>query len=124
MRFLILILLIPQLAFAECDYSTVKKVDNGYLYSTECHKATGKALKELNIREEQVENLKKTIKLKDLALVTADSRILNYQEVAYKNTERLNRLNSVQSKQNMLYFIGGIVLSTLSVYAASKAIRD
>lgn len=119
--------LVGQSALANCDFSTIKKVDSGYLYSSECHGEVGKIKKAKEAlekaseeRKKQVDKLTESIKLKDLALDTADERIMNWRMESYEQHERLLKQRKYEKYNDWMYFGGGILVTVLSVWAAGQ----
>lgn len=115
---ILLSLLISNPAYA-CDFSTVKKVDGGFLYSSDCHKEIGKRLDELDLRREQVNLLKSNVDLyKDTADLQKQRQELWFDEAKsleqkIKNTDRDNKI------ENALFFSLGVLL----MYGATRAVR-
>ena len=124
MKQILFSLLLTTNSIFACDFSSdVKKENNIYKYTEECHGEVGKIVKENDLNKEQINELEKSIELKDLALKISDKRANLYEEIAEKNTDRLNRLEESRKFSNWLYFASGVAASVLSVFAASKVIR-
>lgn len=108
-------------AQANCNWKTdVVRKDNYVAYSSECHREVGRMIKDLKDREKQAEKLKKTIKLKDLALDTADERIMDWRKETYNQHSILERHAKARRYERYLWFGGGIALTALSVWAAGQ----
>lgn len=119
---LVISMLMSNVAFAaKCDWKNDIVEKNGsYIYSARCHHEVGVVKKDLKDREKQVVLLKKTITLKDLALTTADTRIMNWRSESYNQHERLMTQARLQSYSNWLYLGGGVVITVLAVFAAGQ----
>lgn len=103
-----------------CDWSSVKKVDNGYLYSLECHKQVGGLVANELIHTKQKEELNKALELKDLALHKSDQRLMNWREESYKQHDFLLKQEKLSDVQKWIYFGLGVVVTGLAVHGASK----
>lgn len=120
-KLLSLILIISNISYAECDFSTgIKKVDDGYLYTTECHLKVGSLVKDNKNKDESIGQLNKAIDLKDLALTKADQRVQLWTDTSEKLETRVNTISELQNKNYFLYFGLGIVTTGLAVWGASK----
>lgn len=114
-------LLTPQVGLADCNYATdIKKVEQGYLYTTECHKKIGKIVKNEDKRKEQVDKLEKVIELKDLALDKSHERIELWRDTSFKLEDRVNAIDNMKERNKWLYFGLGIVVMGLATYGAGQ----
>ena len=124
MKKLILItLLIPQLAFAnfECKRGKgITKTPEGYLYTEKCHSAVGKVIKENESRKQEIAELRKSIKLKDLAIVTHKQRVNEWQATTFKLEDRIHTYRKLDRYENTLWFVLGIVVTGAAVYGAGQ----
>lgn len=116
--------------FAYINYSSacepskdIKKVDNGYLYTNECHIWVGKKIQELDLRINQVNELNKAIELKDLALRKTEERVGIWMDTAFKANDRLNQYESIKSRNEWLHFGLGVLTTSLAVWGASRLVR-
>jgi hypothetical protein len=107
-------------AMGECDFSTIEKKDNVYIYSKDCHLKVGELYKEEKLRQEQVKELKKSIELKDLALTVADTRVMKWRDESYKQNEALNKAASASKLNDWAFFGLGIVVSGFAVWGAGQ----
>lgn len=109
---------------ANCNWKTdVVRKDSYVAYSSECHREVGRMMKDLKDREAQAEKLKKTIKLKDLALDTADERIMNWRKETYNQHSILERHAKARRYERYLMFGGGILAGFAAVWAAGQISR-
>lgn len=110
-----------QAAMADCDYSKI--VDNGngtYTYSKELHVCVGNMKKDLDAANTQVASYQKAIEFKDLALVKANDRITLWQDTTFKLQDRMSAIDNLESKNRILYFGLGIIVTGLAVYGAGQ----
>lgn len=108
-------------AFADCDYSKI--VDNGngtFTYSKELNLCVGKAIKDLNAANAQIDAYSKALTLKDLALDNANQRINMWQDTTWKLQDRMSTIDSLESKNKILYFALGIVVTGAAVWGAGQ----
>ena len=113
-------LLASNVAWAECDFSTIKKVPEGYLYTKECHVQVGKNVKELKAKKEEVKELRKAIELKDLALKVSYDRVERWQTTTFKLEDRVNTIEKYNDAQKVLYFVIGVGVTSLAVWGAGQ----
>lgn len=115
-------------SYADCNWSTgITKQNENYLYSKECHLEVGKLVKTKQNLEQankerklQIENLEKSIKLKDLALDLSDKRAMKWRDESYNQYERLMKKDSFSQYSRWIWFGGGIGFAFLSVWAAGQ----
>jgi hypothetical protein len=114
-----------QNAIAACDFSKDIKenLDGSYTYTRDCHIEVGKRVKKLVLLEEQVVELEKTIELKDLALSKQKERADLWMNTSVQVTDKLRSYDSVVGKENTLYFVLGVGVTVLSVWAAGQLVR-
>lgn len=132
------LLLSPQMSLAACNWEKdIVKTDKGYLYPSDCHGEVGKVFKSNILRKEQIkelngqikdieaskEKLSKSIELKDLALIKADEMSMRWREESYNQHERLLKQKRLSETNNWIYFIGGFLAASASVYAAGQIIK-
>lgn len=106
--------------FASCDFSTVERQGNKFIYSAECHKKVYKLIQEAKKREEQVEELNKTIKLKDLAIDTHMDRAEKWRKTSYELEDRVITMQKIKKYNDWLYFGLGFLAAGLAVYGAGQ----
>ena len=120
----ILLFSISSVSFADCDYTKiVDNKDGTYTYSKELHICVGKMKQDLQVAQTQVLELNKAIELKDLAITKSSERTQLWMDTTFKVQDRLNTYDSIQGKTNTLYFLGGVGLTVLSVWAAGQLRR-
>jgi hypothetical protein len=108
-------------AFAECKWATgVTKVEQGYLYTPECHARVGTTVKDLEDRETEVAALRKTIELKDLVITKADERTVLWRNESYEQYDRLMKQQELSRKNETLWFVLGIVVTGAAVWGAGQ----
>lgn len=117
-------LLIPQLLLANCDWSTIKKNDDGsYTYSKELHICVGEMKRDLDIANKQNEAYVKALELKDLAIKNADERIALWMDTTNKLEDRINKAEGIAARNGWIYFGLGAVTVLGAGFMASKLIR-
>lgn len=112
----------PSSSFAQCDWADgVKKTSDGnFVYSKDCHIQVGVSLEELDLRRKQVQELSKSVELKDLALSYSEQRTQLWMDSSLKMNDRLNQYESARSSAPWIYFGVGVVATVLSVWAAGQ----
>ena len=122
-KLLIIAFLIPQLAFANftCKRGQgITKTEKGFLYTKDCHTQVGKVIKENESRKEEIKELRKTIKLKDLAINTQIQRVEMWQTTTFKLEDRIITYRKLDRYENTLWFVLGIVVTGAAVYGAGQ----
>jgi len=117
---LVLNFLCPISALAKCNFKTIKKVEDGYLYTSDCHREVGKLKNEAEERREQVKNLNEAIKLKDLTITTHTERADLWMNTSFKLEDRVNTIERMNSTNRWLYFGIGVIFTGLSVWGAGQ----
>lgn len=120
-KFLIITMLIPQLALASfpCKRGEgITKTSEGYLYSEKCHTAVGVVIKENESRKQEIVKLRDTIKLQDLAITKNLERVEIWQQTTFKLEDRIITYKKLDRYENTLWFILGIVVTGAAVYGA------
>jgi len=118
---MVLFSLISQTAKANCDYTKI--VDNGngiYTYTAELNLCVGNMRKDLASANAQIADYQKAITFKDLALVESDKRVTLWQDSTFKLEDRISTIDSLEHKNNILYFVLGIAVTGAAVYGAGK----
>lgn len=119
---LFLFLTLPIQSYASCDFAKdIKSNSDGtYTYTRDCHVEVGKAVKKVPLLEGQVEELNKTIELKDLALVKQKERADLWMNTSLQMNDKLQSYESTQSLNNWVHFGIGVGVTVLSVWAAGQ----
>jgi hypothetical protein len=120
-KLVIIAILIPRLILASCDWSTIQESGDTYIYSKECHIAVGKLVKEVELREEQVAELMKTIELKDLAINTQKERIELWRNTSLDLEDRLFKRKDRSTTSTYALIASGVLISVLSAWAMGQA---
>lgn len=120
-KILITFLVIPQFVFGQCNFSVdIKKVNNGYLYTKECHKEIGKIVKQNTLRQEQIDELKKTITLKDLAVNTHIKRVDMWRDTSYNLENRIHKIQRWKKWNDWTFFAIGVLTTSAAVWGAGQ----
>lgn len=108
-------------AFAECDFSTgIKEVEGGFLYTKQCHLKVGQMNEQLELKDQQIIHLEKSIELKDLAISKSNERIELWMDTSYKLEERVNKIDRMNDFNKWLYFGIGVAVTGIAVYGAGQ----
>lgn len=112
--------LFGNIAFANCDYSDIKKVDGGYLYTKELHLCVGEMKQDLEIEQKRTVKLTEALTFKDLAIDNANKRADLWMNTSFKLEDRINTIDELRSRNQWLYFGLGV----LTVFAAGYAAKQ
>jgi hypothetical protein len=114
--------LICNTTLASCNWSedVRKNQDGSFSYSRGCHVEVGASLEELDLRRRQVDELKKSVELKDLAISYSEQRTQLWIDSSIKMNERLNQHEATRANSGWIYFGVGVAVTVLSVWAAGQ----
>lgn len=119
---MIALTIFSNVAMADCDYTKIVKNNDGtYTYSAELHVCVGKMKQDLDISTQQNSNLIKSLSLKDLALDKANQRADLWKDSTFKLEDRINSIDSLQKKNDWMFFGLGVVTVLAAGYVASRA---
>jgi len=120
---LILILVsFSNVALADCDFSTgITRNDNGsYTYSRDCHIKVGSMKLDLEAANKQLTEYNKVIELKDLALSKGNERSDLWMNTSFKLQDRMNAIDDLKGKNQLLMFFAGVAITSLAVWGAGN----
>lgn len=113
--------LIVSTSFADCDWSQIKSNPDGtYTYSKELNLCVGKLVKDSANKDQQISDLTKAISLKDLALQSSDQRAQTWMTTSGQLEDRLQKVDSLEKKNEWLYFGLGVATTFLAGITAAK----
>jgi len=122
---IVILICISSNALADCDWTKIKEnADGTYTYSKELNLCEGKLVQDTKIKDQQLQDLSKSVNLKDLALKDSDTRATNWSETSRQLEERLQKVDSSQKSSEYLSFGLGVFFTILSVYGASKLVHN
>jgi len=113
---------LPNAAWGACDFAKdiQKQEDGSYRYTRDCHVEAGKAFERADLQTKRADVLEKALELKDLALVKQNERVELWMNAATKMDDRITAAEDLRSKNNVYYFIGGVILTGLAVWGAGQ----
>jgi hypothetical protein len=119
---LIFSLLVSGDAYAGCDFAKdIKENPNKtFEYTEACHQKVGQIVQDDNTKTQQVKDLTKALSLKDLALQDSDKSKTNWMNTSAALETRLQKVDGLESKNDILYFGAGFVAAFLAAIAAAK----
>jgi len=120
--FLVIIaLLIPTTAYADCDWTGIKKNPDGtYTYSEKLHVCVGKLVQDNKVKTQQIADYTKALSLKDLSIKASDDRANLWMDTSGKLEARLQKVDSLQRDNEFIFFALGVVATGIAAYTASK----
>ena len=120
-NFFIIFCILCNSVFADCDWTQIKKnPDNTYTYSKELHLCVGNLVQSSKVKDQQISDLTKAITLKDLALQDSDARVQLWSKTSADLEARLQKVDSLQSSNQWLYFLLGVGTTFAAGMAAAK----
>lgn len=112
---------LPSAAMANCDFSkVVHNADGTMTYTKELHVCVGQMKADLESANSQIADYKKAIELKDLALTKSEQRGDMWMNQSFTLQDRMDKIESYKSKNEILYFVGGVFLTGLAVWGAGQ----
>jgi hypothetical protein len=120
--FLVICLLMPRIAQADCDFSKGIKPgpSDTYIYTEDCHKKVGSLVKQNSNQAIAIQDLNKALTVKDLSLQQSDKRATLWNNTASDLENRLQKVDSLEKTNNWLYFGLGVLTTFAAGYAAAK----
>jgi len=115
---LLIIFLFSLNSFAQCDWKTIKRTSQGFLYSSECHIEVGKLVKSEKLLKQQISSLHGQIKLGDLKYSKQVEITNKWRATSFSLEDRViksYKLTSFGNKINFLYGMATVVLGALIV---------
>ena len=115
--------LVSQSALADCNPRTdIKESQRNlkYEYSLECHVDYGRLRKAEPLYKKQASELRKSIKMKDLALKYSNERTENWKKTTYKLEDKILKLEKNHDRMKWVYFGLGIIVTGAAVYGAGQ----
>jgi hypothetical protein len=104
----------------DCDYSTIKKLENGsYEYSKNCHIHIGQKLEELDLRQEQVKHLGLSTDYYKKAYEMQEDRVNSWMKTSLELDKELQAQKKFSDWEKAAYFGLGILV----MYGAAQAAR-
>jgi hypothetical protein len=103
-----------------CDWSTIERQDDKFIYSSKCHLSVGRLVKTEKKREEQVKTLNKSLELKDLALSESDKRADLWEKEANKQNELLRKSEKSAKLEKVIWFGAGVASVLFGAWAINK----
>lgn len=121
---LISVICLPQQVLADCDFAKgiTKGPNKTFIYSEECHLKVGQLVQDNKVQTQQLGDLTKAVSLKDLALKDSDARAQIWMDTSGKLEDRLQKVDSLERKNDILYFGLGVVTTFLAVYGSAKLV--
>lgn len=121
----LLLCFMANVAMADCDFKTgiTPMGDGTFRYSGECHRKVGDLVQDNTTKAVQITDLTKALELKDLALQKSDQRAQLWMDTSSKLEDRLSKIDELSSKNSILYFGLGVVVTGLAVWGAGQLVR-
>lgn len=122
-RVLVTFCILCNQVFAGCDWAQIKKnPDNTFTYPENLHICVGKLVQDNKVKDQQLSDLTKAISLKDLAIKEADGRATLWSDTSSKLEDRLQKVDSLEKKNEWLYFSLGVLTTFAAGYTAAKLV--
>lgn len=102
-----------------CDWKTIIKTDQGYLYSKECHIQVGKTLQELEIKRQQVELFKSSSELFKQSYDLEKERSALWYKEAQDLENSIHNKKAYSDLEKVTYFALGVFV----MYGAIQAVK-
>lgn len=110
--------------FATCDWSKITKNPDGtYVYSQALNLCVGQTVQDNSTKDKQIQDYKKAIDLKDLAITKSDARAQNWMDTSLKLEDNVQKMDSYKKQNEWIYFILGVVATSLAGITAAQLSR-
>ena len=118
---MLMALLVNQSVLADCNPKDILEQSDGtFSYPLDCHVDYGRLIKEESLRKKQVEHLKESIRLKDLAIDYSNKRIDNWQKTTFKLEDKLLKIERNNDRLKWIYFGLGVLVMGGAVWGAGQ----
>jgi|SRR5271166_3692588 len=105
-----------------CDFSKiVDNKDGSKTYPANLHVCVGKIINDGKAKDAQIADQKKAIDLYTLTIKTDEERIQNWITTSTQLEDRLQKVNELEKKNELLYIGLGVLGTTAAAYTFSKA---
>lgn len=112
-------------SFALCDSKDITKNEDGtYTYSRDCHVEVGKTFKELEIRKQQVDELKASLILKDSLTIKLEQQTQIWMDTSFKLNDKIQKYEQYKSDNQWVTFGAGVLTAILAGWAVGQAARS
>lgn len=96
--------------FATCDWSKITKNPDGtYVYSQALNLCVGQTVQDNATKDKQIQDYKKAIDLKDLAITKSDARAQNWMDTSLKLEDNVQKMDSLKKQNEWIWFGIGIL---------------
>lgn len=104
---------------AECDWKSIIKTDNGYLYSKECHVLVGKSLQELEIKRQQSDLFRNSSEMFKQSYELEKERSSLWYKEAQDLEKSIQNRKEYSDLEKVTYFTLGVFV----MYGAIQAVK-
>jgi len=112
-------------SFGDCDWTTIKKNEDGtYTYSEQLHLCVGALVQDNQVKAQQITDLTSAISMKDLAIQASDKRADLWMGTSSKLEDRVQKMDSLEKKNEWLDFGLGALTMLAAGYVAAKLIHN
>lgn len=112
-------------AFAVCDSTDIKKNDDGsYNYGKDCHIEVGHVFKELEIRKQQIGEMKEALILKDSLTVKLEQRNQLWMDTSFKLNDKIQSYEKYRNDNQWITFGAGILTAVLAGWMVGQAAKN
>jgi len=114
-------LTLNSVAYAKCNFATdIKIVENGVLYSNDCHKAVGKIVKDNEDRKKQIISYKELLDLKNLQIDVQRERADLWYNTSKDLESRIHKIDRYSQTNKYLHFAGGVLMTVLAAWSLGQ----
>ena len=109
-------------ALADCDLKLdIKQVQDGFLYTNDCHRLVGKTFMDKKDLELQVLKYEDLLKLSEEQIRLEQERAELWRGTSMDLNERVNNMEWLSDKNKLLYFGAGAAVVIGSAWAVGQA---
>jgi hypothetical protein len=123
--FILALCLFSNIAFADCDWTQIKKLpDGGFEYNPTLNLCVGQLVQDSKVKDQQIADLTQALDLKNAALLAADQRTLLWTKASDDELDKLNKISADSKRSDWLYFGLGALTVIGSGFMAAKLIKN
>lgn len=107
---LLLILLISINCYAECDFSTIKKTNDGFLYPQDCHRLVGKLIQDNKDYKQQILEYDQLLKLSKDHIELEHQRAELWKTTSLNLKNRIDNISWSNKSSDYIHFGAGVLI--------------
>ena len=109
-------------SYAECNLGLdIKRVDEGFLYTADCHRLVGKTFLDKRDLEKQITQYEDLLPTYKEQVKLEAERAELWRSTSFDLNKRVQNMEKVNEKNKLMYFGAGVALMLAASWAAGQA---